>query len=271
MNGVLLLDADNTIWDTNAVFAKAQDAGIDVLAKHGFSLSDGGLQRLREVDSHLINEMGTFEYDFGQLMEALILCVKGSDPRAAAKSIADGTAALSEEETSVARSAADTLKATLSDTIPPLLPGAKSLLAWLGTELARPTKRTASFLISEGDERRLLKTLAHHGLDVIGKYFDGVRIVRRKDKESFQEIAAEGRALLHDDDAQVISIGDSLRRDIEPATAIDAITIYKPAGFMGNESPAGPDDTPTHTVQSLAEALTLVKSMAGNRKRARMR
>lgn len=261
---VLLLDADNTLWDTNAVFAKAQYAGIDILEQHGVSLSYSGLQRLREVDSYLIDELGTFEYDFDHLMQALILWVKGYEPRVAAQSISHGEAILTEKETSVARYAADALRTTLSNDIPPLLPGASSLLAWLSTQRSQPDRKIASFLVSEGDEGRLLRTVAHHGLDDGGDYFDGVRVVPSKTDESFRKIAAEGRALLRDDNARVICIGDSLRRDIAPANAIGAITIYKPAGFMGHESPGGPDDTPTHTVQSLADALTLVKSMAGN-------
>ena len=47
---VILVDGDNTLWDTNKVFEEAQRAALATLAAHGFDLGKDGFSILREAD-----------------------------------------------------------------------------------------------------------------------------------------------------------------------------------------------------------------------------
>ena len=72
MNAVIVFDADNTLWDTNAVFRTAQLELLRVFEKHGLVTSaEEELSTLRQIDQQLMSSLGNFEYDFVNLSRAL--------------------------------------------------------------------------------------------------------------------------------------------------------------------------------------------------------
>ena len=69
---VLIFDADNTIWDTDAVFRKAQLALLKVFAKANLIARPNlELKVLRDLDMALAKRLGHAEYDFKLLAAAL--------------------------------------------------------------------------------------------------------------------------------------------------------------------------------------------------------
>src|SRR5689334_17438900 len=73
MNAVVVFDADNTLWDTNAVFRDAQLELLRVFEKHRLITSaEAELGTLRQIDRALIRRSGHFEYDFTALADALV-------------------------------------------------------------------------------------------------------------------------------------------------------------------------------------------------------
>lgn len=73
MKTVLIFDADNTIWDTDAVFRAAQLALLKSLAKAKLLTQPNlQLESLRIIDQVLVNKLGQAEYDFKLLTTALV-------------------------------------------------------------------------------------------------------------------------------------------------------------------------------------------------------
>ena len=69
---VLVFDADNTIWDTDAVFRGGQLALLEAFAKAKLITQPNlHLKTLRIIDQALVNKLGQAEYDFRLLSAAL--------------------------------------------------------------------------------------------------------------------------------------------------------------------------------------------------------
>jgi putative hydrolase of the HAD superfamily len=251
---VLIVDADNTLWDTDDVFADAQRAMIDALERHGHVLPGDKLAFLREVDGRMFEYHGRFEYDFRMLPEALIQAVAQGHA-----DIDPGIVPVLDEPSSDAVEAYEAFSSTLETTKPDLLPGVRELVDWLRAANAAGEPRVASILVSEGEQGRLTGIARHHNLDE--GVFDSVHILPGKDQHSFKTAVAEGRAILGDPCAQAVSIGDSLKRDIGPSKAAGCVTIYKPHGFHGQEAAGTPEEEPDHTVGTVHEALEIIQGL----------
>src|SRR5438552_6674031 len=71
MRTVVVFDADNTLWDTNAVFRQAQLCLLGEMSKAGLLTdSEAELDTLRTLDRELVSQLGRFEYDFRLLSAA---------------------------------------------------------------------------------------------------------------------------------------------------------------------------------------------------------
>lgn len=74
---VFMLDGDNTLWNTNAVFTKAQFAALrEMKSGRSFKLRDG-FEVLRQLDDRLVTHYRRHEYDFSALFLALLLFFNG--------------------------------------------------------------------------------------------------------------------------------------------------------------------------------------------------
>jgi putative hydrolase of the HAD superfamily len=72
MHFVLIFDADNTLWDTNAVFHSAQVAMLETFETVDIlSNARSQVERLRAIDRILIQRLERHEYDFRILATAL--------------------------------------------------------------------------------------------------------------------------------------------------------------------------------------------------------
>jgi len=248
----ILLDGDNTLWDTNAVFARAQRALLRELALHGWRVGRLSLARLREVDGCLASRLNRKEYDFRVLARALMYDAEGRAPGEALSSAVSGKRNAGEED--IIRRGVEKMEVELRR-IPPLLPGARALLAWIRAQRGKGI--VYAVLISEGDRRRLQRIVEHH-LGDHGSWFDEVHILPSKE-ETIRRLV-EGAGSRFGGRVKSLMVGDSLNGDIEPAAKAGAITVYKPAEFLGKEELAV-GWGPTYTVESLVEALGILNSV----------
>ena len=319
----LVLDADNTLWDTNDVFRQAADRMIQVLdgragrpheaetpergPDHEEEVKAGGGGSSEENQSKRKNErphdghprsgglttdkdllfrlskhlpsMETGRSELVQLARAAAF-YKFDHRRPADGSYGDEAETdphhTSEEEqirwaaaqaqsdrqppgrtSSQVQEAAAAFRSTL-DAAPSLLDGARSLLdvirEWRDV---RPGRRT-SVLFSEGDPDRLSVAFDTYRVGE-GRYFDDI-VLQKKTPGAFQEVCrsirmAVDRPTLSADG--IIVVGDSLERDIQPANAAGCTTVYCPGGLWGRETPAGPEDRPDYTVETVDEVVAL--------------
>jgi putative hydrolase of the HAD superfamily len=240
----LFVDADNTLWDTDAVFARAQ---LQLLYEVASALNeaisvDDPLAFVRSVDQALAERHHAgLRYPPLLLIRAVELALSGAPTDRAARSAWKGqpsyrlsadAAALIEQRffAAVARS-------------PDLRPGVAEGLDRL---------RAAGCLllvISEGAKLRVERTIERLGLAGL---FDRV-IEAPKAPELYQRVVSLTGAR-----DRTFMVGDQLDRDIVPARAAGITTIYFPGGFQPRWSPAIETARPDHVVASFAEVADII-------------
>lgn len=142
MSTWIYTDADNTLWDTDAVFAQAQlallDAAERITGKQ--ATATDRLAFVREFDQAIaIRHHQRLRYPPALLIRALSNGISGSSADAAAqRALAEGAVA-TEEEAEGLRSYSETLSS-----VPPILPGVRR-----GLELALDNQIPV-YVISEG-------------------------------------------------------------------------------------------------------------------------
>lgn len=251
MSYVLAFDADNTLWDTNAVFRDAQVEMLSTLAAEGLlSSPENCVDELRRLDRKLMSEMGENEYDFRALAEALILYYKDSkSPNRAVESILSRRAE-GKSYSELAGKAYERFAETL-EKVPSLLPGVEETLSEI--DQYRKTGKVITVLFSEGDPDRLSRIMESHD-DISEDYFDCVIITSKKNLSSFQDMKKEVRSRTGSlRNPAFIMVGDSISSDVRPANKSGFISIYKPGDFKGIEDPENQEDRPDYTIDSLRE------------------
>jgi putative hydrolase of the HAD superfamily len=239
---LLVTDADNTLWDTDAVYAKGQltllehtEAALQCKAHVADRLSF-----VREVDQQLAALHG---YDLGYRPELLALgiaeALSGASPSEAARRAVQGPGRH-------AGIRAETLGETFSDFVRHHVPDLRP-----GVEQAVPELHDRDVLIvaaTESSAKRCQVLLDYHGL---GRYVAAV-VAGRKTERLFAKIAAE-----HGDPSPRFIAGDQLDRDIAPGKAAGYYTIYFPGGFR----PSWEEHAavyPDSTISSFAEVWPIV-------------
>jgi len=244
---VVCLDADNTLWDTDGVFAVAQ---LQLLADIAEALAKtvvvpDHLSYVREVDQELASRhhLG-LRYPPRLLIAALCLRLDGSDPTTAARAAwGDPTAIpLSDDAVEAIESR---FFSNLRDT-PKLLPGVPE-----GLEKMHRAGATL-VIVTEGGRQRVQNVLRANDID---QYIDRV-IDAPKRKELFVRLKR-----LFGPAVQVFMIGDQVTRDIIPAAAagIQAIHVegkFKPKWEIGAEAPV------SHNVATFDSAANTVLASA---------
>jgi putative hydrolase of the HAD superfamily len=266
MSVILVFDADNTLWDTNAIFREAQVGLLRVFAKAGLMKDpEAELGNLREMDLALIRRSGQFEYDFRCLANAVGIYYSGK------RNVEEAADQALQQVQSVSSSIIDesckAFEAALNE-IPSLFGDAEQILKVLrgSRTLGQPI---VVMLFSDGKPDRIERILRAHHLE--GSVFDEI-VMRTKTVESFNSVRALGMAHLTTVDvSSVLSfmIGDSLKRDIGPAKKAGFTTVYKPAEFLGTEVPADRHQEPDFRIDSLAELIPLLEGMGVSLKRTR--
>jgi len=255
---ILIIDGDNTLWDTNAVFKNAQLNMLNCLRKEIPKIDpETEFFRLRDFDDILIKHYNKHEYDFSVLALSLYLYYKGSEKHEAIqKAFETFEKKLHVEGMDFTMKCGNKFKEDLRK-VPPLFKGAEETLEIL--------KKHACVIIlsSEGDKNRVRKIIQYYSME---RYFDHI-LNGRKSVEQFKEAKKIGIKIWrenHPEDREIpktIVIGDLLDRDILFGNQIDAVTVYKPSGYKGHEIPKNENEKPNYEINEIDEIIGILAKL----------
>lgn len=242
---VVFTDADNTLWDTDGLFAAAQLDLLNTVERTiGLSVDSDRLTFVRQLDQMLAAEHHQgLRYPVRLLAIAVTYALQGETPTKAAQrawrevtlpSVLGGDF-LSKVE---AKFIADVRA------LPAALPGVVDGLKLLERASAH------IYVLSEGDRTKVALRLAHIGSpDLVQSVIEAP-----KSADLFRRVGKlAGGATSHS-----WMIGDQLTRDIQPARAAGLRTIYIPSRFRPIWELASEDIKPDYTAATFAEAVTII-------------
>lgn len=243
---IVFIDADNTLWDTDGVFAAAQTGMLaDVRRQLGAPDQDGDpLAFVRAVDQAIAERhQDGLRYPPVLLVRGLEKAFSGVAPDAAARAAMRGRHdyRISPDD---ADAVASRFRASLAAT-PPLRRGVRD-----GLEVMR-RDGVRLLVISEASKGRVEATATSHG---ILHFFERV-LEGRKSTALYRRMLALTHAA-----GRAFMIGDQMNRDIEPASAAGLETIYFPGGFQPRWSLAAGPVEPDHVIADFSEAADIVIS-----------
>lgn len=267
---ILVIDGDNTLWDTNSVFEAAQRWLLESLHRarpeYPTKLS---FELLRRIDDLLILRTGRHEYDFQLLVLALISIQKGvAEAEAVSVAIRELGEHPDSRDAKLAVEISQTFRLRLRE-IPPLLPSVSRSLDELSQLRTRYRDRLTLILLSEGNQTRIRSILKHH----FGKktIFDAFHIVKHKSEDTLLNARGQGLQVLESVSGcsnihtQLVVVGDSIVSDIVPGNLVGALTIYIAGGYRGAETPSNDRERPRIVLTSLRQLPKLVGSMLENK------
>lgn len=240
---VLVADADNTLWDTDSVFADAQLALLaDVEAATGLGCrAEGRLEFVRDYDQALASRHHLhLRYPVQMLISALEAALTRSLPpvEAAIDAIAgrlQGGSILSPDSIERASAAyGDALART-----PLLLPSVRE-----GLDLALASG-VRLYVMTEGrieKQKRLIAT--HHLSDVFADVWE-----LTKDNAQFERLRRRFQG------STVVVIGDQPDRDIAPARKAGCVAILVPSRFRPEWHSEAAWETADHVANTFQEAV----------------
>jgi len=245
MNGSHLLwvtDADNTLWDTNGIYARAQLALVD----HVVHLLDRPLRTndrlawLRESDQAIASK---HPQGLRYPPELLVLAL-------AERLLADqGSEGVPPSDPLLHPRAVEALVeqylAMLKET-PGLLPGVRSGLAKLHARGCRV------IVVTEGSVERIIATLQHHQIQ---SFIHDV-IEARKTVALFEKIRLANKCSVS------WAVGDQLDRDVFPAIGAGFRGIFIEGGFKPKWHPAIQVDSEYAVMQNYEEAVLFAESVS---------
>ncbi|APR52133.1 HAD family hydrolase [Sphingomonas koreensis] len=240
----IFVDADNTLWDTDAVYANAQLA-ILAAAEQAEDRGAGEPDRLsyvRAVDQALAaRHHDGLRYPPRLLARALRHRLRGAGVEAAARSAWKG-GDTAPDTGSVDADAERSFFAAIS--MPPALrPGVADGLT------ALVDAGCTILIVTEGAQAKVAKTADTLGL---GGHFTRI-IEGRKRPELYRRII---RLTAAPDNA--FMVGDQLDRDIMPAKAAGLTTVYFPGGFRPRWTPAEDEAAPDFRIGRFDELVGIV-------------
>ena len=242
---VVFVDADNTLWDTNGVYAEAQLAllaAVEERAEHRLSAEDR-LAWLRAIDQALAERHHAgLRYPPRLLAKATALALSGHDAVTAARLAwsggREGTRISEEDALRIEQQFLQKIRIT-----PALRAGVRSGLERL------KSAGCMILVLTEGSRSKTLALLEHHGLaDLVDRVIEA-----RKEPRLFERVMA-----LTDNHPLAFMIGDQLDRDVEPAKAAGLATIFFPGGFRPKWHPAEADVAPDYKVSDFNAAASVV-------------
>lgn len=211
----LFTDADNTLWDTDAVFAAAQLEMLREMERRtGHNAPDDedrGLAFLRNVDQRIAAIHPEYlRYPPGLLAQGLALALAGSDIAEVVERITGPGANITGEFEQVQAQFLESVKR-----IPPLREGVQAGL------LAISAARVPITIVTEERIERCRRILAEHGLDSLITEVVSVR----KSVEVYLDLRRKAGC------ERCFMVGDQLDRDVQKATAAGFVAFYFPGGF----------------------------------------
>jgi putative hydrolase of the HAD superfamily len=244
---IVLCDADNTLWDTDSVFAEAQNTLLSrVEATLGLENPGGRrLDFIRQYDQALaVKHHLHFRYPPILLVFALADGLLGASPDAAAAASMAGsrrthTISIPRAEQMVA----DYVAAL--DQIPVLLPGVEE-----GLRFARVAELNV-YVLTEGRIERQRKIIQMHGIE---SAFNGV-LEMTKSADQFRRLRERFAS------ASVTVIGDQPDRDISPALAAGCTAVLIPSRFRPGWHTPDSWEGATYVASDFAEAITWITKM----------
>lgn len=243
---IIFTDADNTLWDTNKVFADAQLAILDdVESVVGHKAqSPDRLQYVRNFDQEIASRHHSgLRYPPRFLAEALALGLQGMEPRVAFDEVwsrlGDKVNVRADVLDSIQRDFFTRLKVK-----PQLRRGVRVGLEW------SKESRIPVIVVTEGEKERVIETLSQHGLMPLVE-----RVIEGKKSPS---LYARIRRLV-DPMACAFMIGDQIDKDIAPAQEAGAKGIYFPGGFDPVWSKRITNVEPDFVVKSFDEISDIVQ------------
>lgn len=190
---LVILDGDGTLWDMQSLYDRAKAAFAAVVSEAGGS-SDGVVERLDEIDSELVSEMGFGPNRFREALRLAYLRELGTD-----------------------RPLGEPVSRRL-DAIWALTLQSPDPFPEVHEVLGRLSRRYRLALLSKGDfdtqRDKVTQTQT-------GRYFERVALVPSKSSEDLAKLIAS----MGTTPEQCCVIGDSIRSDVNPALLIGAHAI----------------------------------------------
>lgn len=243
---LLLVDADNTLWDTDAIYAHAQERLLKSVETQ-MGITAPRLDRLafvRDVDQDIAAvHHGRLRYPASLLARALSLRLQGVEARDASRIVCR-----SHDRREMVQSEAAKLEEDFYadlKTRPPLRTGVTDGLAELSALNLRP------LIVTEGRKKRCEELLSVYGLE---DFFEGL-VEAPKQRSLFSRLLR-----LHGGYYRGFMVGDQLDRDIAPAKEAGFTTLYFPSGFVPKWSPEIDLIEPSYQISSFAEVPQIVRT-----------
>jgi putative hydrolase of the HAD superfamily len=245
-NILVVTDADNTLWDTNSVYAEGQ-LGLLKRIERDTGLRVGTQDRLafiRTVDQELAR---LSSYDLKYPPELLVYAIEtyltgGSPQKAASNSINSHMRLAGDKKMGKhAKWFVDHLKSK----IPKLRPGVKTGIRKLN-QIGIPL-----IILTEGNQERCQALLDHYNLS----NFIVKIIASRKHVSLYKGISNKFGSSLE----TKVMIGDQLDRDILAAKEAGYITIYFPSGFQPSWITADEGYAADYQISSFKEVPCIVE------------
>ena len=209
----VVTDADNTLWDTDAVYADAQVRLLREVERASRSETEHSLEFLREIDQNIaVLHPMYLRYPPELLVNAVAAVLTGMATREA---VEKALAGWQSEAVESSRLAMHFLK-SITTHIPKLRIGVRAGLEGLSGKGIHPV------VLTEGDKDRCVRLLSHHGID---QHIRAV-VEHRKTPEAFRWLQEEFGG-----PSTSFMVGDQSDRDIECAHVAGYITIYFPCRF----------------------------------------
>jgi FMN phosphatase YigB (HAD superfamily) len=257
---ILIVDGDNTLWDTNVIFENAQLNMLRNLNKENLNIDpETEISRLREFDDVLVRHYNKHEYDFSVLALSLYSFYKGLERDEAIRRACEAfEKKLDIERMDFAIKCGNKFKEELRK-FPPLFKDAKETLETLKQH------DCVIILSSEGDKERVRRILRYYSME---SYFDHV-LNGRKSVEQFKEarkIGIQIWRMKHLEDKKIpkiMVVGDLLDRDIQFGNLIGAITVYKPGGYKGHQTPRNENEKPNYQIKEMHEVIDILSFSKG--------
>ena len=246
---VIFVDADNTLWDTDGVYAEAQLQLLeDVQCSVRRSVTGGvdPLGFLRSLDQAIAaKHQDGLRYPPAILVAALVLAFEGVAPVKAAREALRGGKRVKLPQLAI-EAIVDRFFRSLARP-PALREGVQEGLVKLRD------KSTPVLIVTEGVAPKVEATAERLNLSGL---FDRV-LEGRKRPEFYRRILK-----LVGSPSNSFMVGDQLDRDIVPAKAAGLSTIYFPGGFNPGWQIAEVTANPDHKIASFAEVPALVLASA---------
>jgi putative hydrolase of the HAD superfamily len=240
----IFLDADNTLWDTDQVFASAQLGLLDdVEARTDRKVEEGDrLAFVRAIDQALAERHHHgLRYPPTLLVRAIARALGGEAGAQAAKQAwlgQRGSILSTADEDAIVAAYFGSLKST-----PALRPGVAEGMAQLSDA------GCFVLIVTEAALKRTEATAALLGLEgTFNRVIEG-----RKRPELYRRVLK-----LAGSPANTFMIGDQLDRDIVPAKAAGLTTIFFPGGFQPRWLPEEQDVRPDHRIDRFDQALPII-------------